>query len=277
MISLVIAYLGFALLAPLCALAQRLWPSAPAPRAMTRGRAIDWSYWLVVTPVITGVCTRAATVTVAVGAALAVGWGFHDANAVLSVFHERSPLPFAAMPLWAQLPLAIVIVDFVSYWSHRARHHRRFFALHAVHHSARELDWLAAARMHPLDDLADNVVVMLPVLFLGFDPIVLVVLGPLLLLHTLFLHSSIRVSLGPLRYLIITPDLHRWHHARDPAAQGRNFGGVLAIWDVAFGTFELPATPPTEFGLAVDPLADTWHDQLVEPVRRVITAPTSSP
>ncbi len=263
-------YLGLALVAPLCAAAQRLWPSATAPRALSRSRSIDWGYWLIVTPLLTGVCTRAATVAVAVAVALSLGWGMHDASGILEVFHERTVLPFGAMPLWAQGTLAIVIADFVSYWSHRTRHHALFFPLHAVHHSARDLDWLAAARMHPLDDVLDNAVVMLPVLFLGFDPIVFAALAPALLLHTLYLHSSIRFPIGWLRYVIATPDFHRWHHACDERAQGRNFGGVLAIWDVAFGTFGWPDARPAKFGLVKDPLGETWREQLVEPIRRML-------
>ncbi|UJR78367.1 sterol desaturase family protein [Sandaracinus amylolyticus] len=268
--SLAIVYLGLLIIAPLCALAQRLRPSAtPAPRVLSRSRRVDWLYWIV-TPLGTGFLTRAATLTFAAMVVLALGWG--DLEALLDVFHARSPLPFARWPLWAQFPTAIVIADFVSYWSHRARHHARFFPLHAVHHSARELDWLAAARMHPLDDLVDNVAVTLPILLLGFDPVVFVAIGPALLLHTLYLHSAVQLSLGPLRYVIATPDFHRWHHAIEPEAQGSNYGGVLAIWDVMFGTFRMPRDrAPSAFGVE-PPIDDSLRAQLVRPLERVIRA-----
>lgn len=263
--SIAIVYLGFLIVAPLCALAQRIAPAGTPPRALARERALDWLYWIV-TPLGTGLATRAATLALAAMVALAAGFGLEDLRSLLELFHEHSPLPFAQHPLWLQALEALAIADLISYWSHRLRHHPRFFPLHAVHHSARALDWLAAARMHPLDDLADNVAVALPVLLLGFDPLVFVALGPALLLHTLYLHSAVRLSLGPLRYLINTPDAHRWHHALDPAAQGSNYGNVLAIWDVVFGTFRMPCgARPSEFGVH-EPVGETLREQLVRPL-----------
>lgn len=270
MLSLAIVYLGLAAIAPLCALAQRLAPAGRPPRALARGRALDWIYW-VVTPIGTGILTRAATLAIAAAIALALGVPRAELGELLEVFHARSALPFGALPLAAQLAIAIVIADFVSYWSHRLRHHAAFFPLHAVHHSARELDWLAAARMHPLDDLFDNVVVTLPILLLGFDPVVFVAIGPILLLHTLYLHAAFRLPLGPLRFVIATPDFHRWHHATLREAQGANFGGVLAIWDVLFGTFRMPRDrAPEAFGLeARDAIPETLAGHLLEPILRI--------
>lgn len=269
MISLAIVYVGLAVLGPLCALAQRLWPaSAPPVRALARDRRLDWLYWLV-TPLGTGVLTRTATLGVAAVIAVVMGWRFHDADELLAVFHAHSPL--VAWPLPAQALLALVLADFLSYWSHRVRHHPAFFPLHAVHHSVEKLDWLAAARMHPIDDLFDNVAVSLPVLFLGVDPRIFVALGPVLILHTLFLHMNVRLRLGPLRFVLATPDFHRWHHALDPAAQDTNFAGILSLWDVLFGSFRLPAERPTAFG--VEPkLPETLGGQLVEPLRRLIAS-----
>jgi sterol desaturase/sphingolipid hydroxylase (fatty acid hydroxylase superfamily) len=265
-ISLAVVYVGLAIVAPLCALAQRIAPASERSSPFDRARRLDWAYWLV-TPLGTGLLTRLATIGAAGCVALALGWTIRDADDVLAVFHAHSPL--GSLPLAAQIPLAIVVADFVSYWSHRLRHHRRFFPLHAVHHSPETLDWLAAARMHPLDDLADNVAVGLPVLLLGFDPLVFVAVGPLLLLHTLYLHANVRLSLGPLRFVLASPDFHRWHHAADEAAQGANFGGVLSLWDVLFGTFRMPSRRPTRFGLAGDPLPETLAAQLLAPIARL--------
>jgi sterol desaturase/sphingolipid hydroxylase (fatty acid hydroxylase superfamily) len=267
-ISLALVYVGLALVAPLCALAQRMIPADDAtPRVFTRARLTDWSYWLV-TPIGTGFFTRASTLGAAAAIAFAMGWAFHDADDLLLVFSARSPL--ARWPLPLQCVLALVIADFVSYWSHRLRHHARFFPLHAVHHSAEMLDWLAAARLHPLDDLFDNVVVTLPVLVLGFDPRIFLALGPFLLLHTLYLHSSVRLSLGPLRYVLASPDFHRWHHSVDLAAQNANYAGVFSIWDVMFGTFRMPEHErATRFGLDTGKLPESLGAQLVIPVTRL--------
>lgn len=268
--SLAIVYLGLLAIAPLCAIAQRIAPAGEPPRAIARSRALDWAYWIV-TPVGTGILTRATTLVLAAAVAVATGWEVDALGGLLEAFHVRSPLPFAAHPLGVQAIEALLVADLISYWSHRLRHRAAFFPLHAVHHSARELDWLAAARMHPLDDLVDNVAVTLPILLLGFDPLIFVALGPLLLLHTLYLHSAVRMDLGPLRYLVATPDFHRWHHALDRDALGTNFGGVLAIWDVAFGTFRMPREQPRAFGVEEPPIGETLGAQLLGPLRLAIT------
>ncbi|MFO0683281.1 MAG: sterol desaturase family protein [Sandaracinus sp.] len=266
MISLAIVYVGLALLGPLFALLQRLFPAtSPVPRVLTRARGVDWAYWLV-TPLFTGLLTRAATLGAAAVIAFAVGWAFHGADDLLEVFHARSPL--AALPLWLQVVLALVLADFLSYWSHRLRHHARFFPLHAVHHAATTLDWLAAARMHPIDDLFDNVFVTLPVLVLGFDPRVFLALGPVLILHTLYLHADLRLSLGPLEKVIATPGFHRWHHATEVAAQSANYGGIFTIWDVLFGTYRRPVEEARDFGLDGEGLPETFVGQAVEPLVR---------
>lgn len=268
MISLALVYVGLAVLAPLCALAQQLIPADDhTPRVLSRARLTDWAYWIV-TPIGTGFLTRAATLGAAAGVALAMGWAFHDADDLMGVFSAHSPL--RAWPLALQAVLALVLADFVSYWSHRLRHTRFLFPLHAVHHSAEKLDWLAAARLHPLDDLFDNVAVTLPVLALGVDPRIFLALGPFLILHTLYLHSSVRLSLGPLRYVIASPDFHRWHHAVDVEAQNANYGGVLAIWDVMFGTFRMPEARATQFGLAGEKLPESLLAQLWMPVMRLM-------
>lgn len=270
MISWALVYAGLAVLAPLFALAQRLAPADDAtPAALDRARAIDWAYWLI-TPLGTGLLTRSATLGAAAVLAFALGWPFHDADDLLGVFHQRSPV--AAWPIALQAIVALVMVDFLSYWSHRLRHHPRFFPLHAVHHSAEKLDWLAAARMHPLDDLVDNVAVTLPVLVLGFEPAIFLALGPFLILHTLYLHASVRLSLGPLRFVIASPDFHRWHHAVDPAARDANYGGVFSIWDVMFGTFRMPAERASRFGLDTGRLPESLGAQLTLPLKRLAGA-----
>lgn len=267
MISWALVYVGLAIFAPLCALAQRLWPASdPLPRPFDRSRRLDWAYWLV-TPLATGLLTRVTTLGFGATIALALGMHLRDAHDLFEVFHARSPI--AAWPFAMQCVVALVLADFVSYWSHRLRHHARFFPLHAVHHAPAQLDWLAAARMHPLDDLVDNVAVTLPILLLGFDSRIFLALGPLLIVHTLYLHSSVRLSLGRLRYVIASPDFHRWHHAVDVAAQNANFGGVLSIWDVLFGTFRMPPERATSFGLDGEPLPESLLDQLIEPLRRL--------
>jgi sterol desaturase/sphingolipid hydroxylase (fatty acid hydroxylase superfamily) len=89
----------------------------------------------------------------------------------------------------------------------------------------------------------------IPFAVLGFRPDVLYAVAIFRLFHNIWSHSNLRVSLGPLRHVIVTPDVHSWHH--DVADQRRNLGAVFTIWDRLFGTLYVPPEPaaPARFGL----------------------------
>lgn len=240
-------YGGLALLGPLLSLAQRRWPAPEGrPPIFARRRWLDWSFWLI-TPLFTGVLTLGVGAWIAIGLA---SLGGHEVCTGAGLALRCSPWEAfvgapARWPLPVQALLAFLLVDLLSYLSHRLRH-RFAWRLHALHHSPTELDWLAAARLHPLDDLADNVAVMLPVLLLGFDPRLFFAIGPLLLLHTLYLHAAVDWDLGGAGRLLASPAFHRDHHR--VGAEG-NYGGVLSVWDHLFGTTLPEGRPRAPFGL----------------------------
>ncbi|MBX7191477.1 MAG: sterol desaturase family protein [Sandaracinaceae bacterium] len=285
--SLALVYLGLAVLGPLFALAQRLRPAAEgAPSVWARGRLVDWSYW-VITPLVSGLISRALVVALGALVAMALGATIAHADDVFGFFAARSLL--RALPEGAQLLVCLALVDLLSYASHRLRHHALFFPLHAIHHSAEELDWLAAARMHPLDEIVDNVAITLPILFLGPAPWVLLCLGPITLLYTLFTHAAIELPLGPLRFVIVGPAFHRVHHAAD--VPGVNYAGMIALWDVLFGTFRDPASheagrdgpvamgakpAPLRFGLGEEHVPPSVRAHLVAPVMRFLLGDRAS-
>jgi sterol desaturase/sphingolipid hydroxylase (fatty acid hydroxylase superfamily) len=139
-----------------------------------------------------------------------------------------------------------VLADLISYWVHRAVHRGRLWRFHAVHHSTESLDWLAGARVHPLNEALNRVALALPLLALGFDTESFATVAPVLGLHGLLLHASVGWDFGPLRLVIASPRFHRWHHARD--VQGVNFAGLFPVWDLLFGTLHLPRhEQPTRF------------------------------
>ncbi|MBN8612347.1 MAG: sterol desaturase family protein [Deltaproteobacteria bacterium] len=268
MLSLVVVYVGLGALAPLLALAQHLRPAREGvPSIAVRARSLDWAYWLV-TPLFSGLLSRALIVALGAMLVVALGAEVRHADDVLAFFEARSIL--SAIPSWSQLLVCLLLVDLLSYWSHRLRHRPLFFPLHAVHHSSRELDWLAAARMHPLDEIVDNIVISLPILLLGPAPWVFLVLGPITLLYTLVSHAAVELPLGPLRFVIVGPAFHRAHHALD--APGVNYAGMFSLWDLVFGTFRDPLSiaVPQRFGVEAPTVEDTLRGHVVTPVRRVL-------
>ncbi len=151
----------------------------------------------------------------------------------------------AAWPLPVQ-GLAVVLLGDVSvYWFHVASHRVPWlWRFHAVHHSARHLDWLAAHREHPVDGLLTQLAINLPGLVLGVDLAMLAGLIAFRGLWAIFIHSNVRLPLGPLRVLLGAPELHHWHHL-ETAVTRHNFANLAPWTDVVFGTYFCPEGPET--------------------------------
>jgi sterol desaturase/sphingolipid hydroxylase (fatty acid hydroxylase superfamily) len=165
-----------------------------------------------------------------------------------------------ALPHWLQFGLALVLADFLAYWTHWAYHHGFLWRFHAIHHSTTHLDWLAAVRVHPLGSAIGGVMLVIPLALLGFDPRLLAGVGTVIGLAALLVHANVPWDFGPLRYVIASPAFHRWHHADEPAAYGKNLAAVFPIWDLLFGTWHLPPQQPLTFG-AGEPIPDDFWRQ----------------
>ncbi len=174
---------------------------------------------------------------------------------------------FAELPLVARAALAVVLGDLLVYWFHRACH--RFDLLwrfHAVHHSAERLDWLAAHREHPVDGVLTQLCQNLPAMVLGLPFEVLAVLIAFRGAWAIFIHSNVRLPLGPLRVLFGAPELHHFHH-RKVRATAHNFANLAPWLDLAFGTYLRPRGPETyPLGLT-EPFPRGYLAQLVTPFR----------
>lgn len=158
--------------------------------------------------------------------------------------------PVLGLPRWVQGLLALFVADLVGYAMHRLFHRGPLWRAHAIHHSSEHLDFLSAARGHPLNELLPRIAQAWVVLALGVPIDVLAWATPLFLLHGLLLHTQVPWDFGPLRYVIASPRFHRWHHANEPEAIDKNFAGFFAFIDVVFGTFYLPRDKePSRFGI----------------------------
>lgn len=174
----------------------------------------------------------------------------------------------AAQPFWLQVAEMIVVADLLFYAVHRLFHAVPFlWRFHAVHHSIEDLDWLAAHRVHPVDQILTKGVSLIPCFALGFSDAAIGVSLLIYKWHALLLHSNVRVDFGPLRWVIATPAFHHWHHADEPDAWDRNFAGQLSLWDVLFGTANMPAGKlPSRYGIG-ETLPASYLSQLLYPFR----------
>lgn len=237
------------------------WPSQPAQRRFRSGFGVDLVYWFF-TPLVSKAASQFVLLLVLAPLFLLLGYKL-----------ERETFangwgPLLHLPAWLQAVTILVAGDFIGYWSHRWFHSRRLWKYHAIHHSSKELDWLSAVRLHPVNEIGSRVLQAIPFVFLGFSPAVLAAYVPFLTFYAIFVHANVRWDFGPLRYVIATPTFHRWHHTREDEAIDTNFAGLLPIWDILFGTFYMPkGKVPTEFGVHDDSVPESFVGQLAYPFR----------
>lgn len=143
----------------------------------------------------------------------------------------------AGLPFVLQLFLVVLVADLVQYGAHRAYHEVGFlWRFHAVHHSAKEMDWLAGSRQHILELIATRILVLSPIFLLGFSQRVIDAYVIIVGFQAVFNHCNVNVRLGPLRYVLVTPNFHHWHHSRDTEAVDKNYAAHFAFIDYLFGT-----------------------------------------
>jgi sterol desaturase/sphingolipid hydroxylase (fatty acid hydroxylase superfamily) len=161
--------------------------------------------------------------------------------------------PFGELSLATKIIAALIIIDFTLYWIHRGMHSSLLWNTHRFHHSIREVNWLKgiyASGTHITMYVAPQILVGYYVFgFSRFEMALAVVIGYFV---QLWQHVNVTAEIGALKYLFVTPQYHRLHHALRENARDRNYGSVLSVWDVLFGTYVEPTHEDYEFGVAED-------------------------
>lgn len=172
-----------------------------------------------------------------------------------------------AMPIWLQAILVLILSDFSLYWTHRLFHHTKLWKFHAVHHGAQEMDFLTAARFHPVNIIFHTLIANSLCLWIGFSPLSIAVLAPFNTLYSCFVHSNLNWNFGGvLRYILVSPIYHRWHHTAPDEGGNMNFAATFPIFDLMFGTFYLPETiSPGQTGIHEECVPKTLLGQLIYP------------
>ena len=175
----------------------------------------------------------------------------------------------ASRPLWAQVVVAVVAGDFGTYVMHRLVHTIPWlWRIHAVHHSAEELDWLIAFRFHPIDLLLMRVATLAPVVALNISPAAVAFFVAVGVWQAWLVHANVRISYGPLERAFVSPHFHHWHHSADREAFDKNFAGIIAAWDFIFNTAHLPrARHPQRYG-TTESVPAGYLERLLHPTGR---------
>lgn len=172
----------------------------------------------------------------------------------------------ALQPWWLQAIEVVLLSDLLIYWGHRLQHSLPFlWRFHSVHHSAEHLDWLAAHREHPLDTVYTMGLINLPAFLLGFPLETLAGLAAFRGIWAIYIHSNVRLPIGPLRWLIGAPELHHWHHDKDRFSG--NYANISPLLDILFGTYHCPRHEPDAFGIE-ETVPRNYLGQLIQPFRK---------
>lgn len=203
---------------------EHLFPARPEQRGFSPSMVFDALYLLIQLPVM----------AVAIALLMNPVASWLSENAGFLVLDSTRELP---MPLL--LVLGIAISDFVLWFSHLVRHKVPFlWRFHMIHHSQTRLNLFTASRDHPFDSLFEACIRVAPLVFL-FPTVVenaqaLVLYGLAVSWHIRFTHTNLRTNLGPLRYVLVTPQSHRIHHSSEPEHWNSNYANVFC-WDRLFG------------------------------------------
>jgi sterol desaturase/sphingolipid hydroxylase (fatty acid hydroxylase superfamily) len=170
----------------------------------------------------------------------------------------------ASQPWLLQVFEVIVLSDIIIYWAHRLQHKLDFlWRFHKVHHTAEHLDWLAAHREHPLDSIYTIGLINLPAFVLGFPLETIAGLIAFRGIWAIYIHSNVRIPLGPLRVLIGSPELHHWHHELE--RDRGNYANISPLMDKMFGTYTCPDHEPEHLGIKEE-FPKHYVGQLVHPL-----------
>lgn len=222
-------------------------------------------------------------------------WAENLGLALVSTLALRLAVPVAALDIarWAgqagfgllhqvQLPsvaaaaLSIVLLDAAIYWQHRAMHRFRWlWRIHRVHHSDTGFDVSLALRFHPFEIVLSMLYKLTVIGLLGAAPLAVVVYESALLGFALWTHANLALPAGVdrrLRWLIVTPEMHRVHHSVERAETDSNYGNILSLWDRLFASYVARPRQPSDqmpIGLSEfrEPRAQRLSSLLEQPFR----------
>ncbi|MEV4091579.1 sterol desaturase family protein [Streptosporangium saharense] len=195
-------------------------------------------------------------------------------TSLVGVLAVRVPV----IPLWAEIPTALLLGSLASYVVHRLAHTRPLlWRLHGVHHVPQKVNVANNGVNHVFDVLFEQGVVQLSLALVGFSQESVFVVGLFVVAQGYFVHTNADIRLGPLNYVFASPEQHRLHHSTDLSEAG-HYGSDLSVWDLMFGSFTWrPGRTPVAIGLtdpASFPRTDAVLATFFHPWRRRPAAPS---
>jgi sterol desaturase/sphingolipid hydroxylase (fatty acid hydroxylase superfamily) len=204
------------------------WEALAPRRRRALGRWTRWPSNLAITALNAALIRLAVPVT-ATGFALLCeqrGWGLLNA---------------LDLPRWLAIALGVLALDLVIYLQHVLFHAvPALWRLHRMHHADLDIDVTTGGRFHPVEIVASLAIKLAAIAALGAPMEAVLAFEILLNATSMFNHGNIRLPSGLdriLRWIVVTPDMHRVHHSIMPRETNSNFGFNMPWWDRLFGTY----------------------------------------
>lgn len=205
-----------------------LWERLSPSRRLSVSKPLRWGSNLGLV-VLNTVLLRAGFPLAAVGfAAIAAeqGWGLFNV---------------VALPGWLAILLSVMALDLVIYWQHVMFHALpTLWRLHKVHHADRDFDVTTGLRFHPIEIFLSMGIKIAAIALLGAPPVAVLIFEVLLNATAMFNHGNVSLPRSVdrlLRWVVVTPDMHRIHHSVITQETNSNYGFNLPWWDYLFGTY----------------------------------------
>ncbi|RYY73269.1 MAG: sterol desaturase family protein [Gammaproteobacteria bacterium] len=156
--------------------------------------------------------------------------------AIYAIASVISPM-HSVIPLWLEIPLALLLTSLGSYVFHRAGHEFTWlWRLHGIHHTVSKINVSNNALNHVLDVFGRRFLAQLPMLILGISQPALFIVSIFNTAQGYFAHANVDVRLGKLNYLVGGPEQHRLHHSLDIREAG-HYSVDVPIWDLLFKSY----------------------------------------
>jgi len=197
---------------------------------------------------------------------LMINVGFGVLAAAVFIWSDKSEvglLNYIHAPVWIELLISIILLDLIAqYFVHYLLHKVKWmWRLHIVHHSDKNVDVTSGTRHHPFDFIIRESFALVALIILGMPVSFYVFYRILTILFTYFTHANIRLPLWldkALSLIIVSPNMHKFHHHYQLPWTDSNYGGIFSIWDRLFGTFVYENPDDIQYGIDI---ADHTSDE----------------
>ena len=231
-----------------------VWETAAPRRARLLPRRVRWLHNLALV-VLNSLILRLLFPLAAVG------------FAVLTAERGRGLLNAFEVPFWWAFALSVIALDCAIYLQHVMFHAvPLLWRLHRVHHADADIDVTTGARFHPIEILLSMLIKFAAIALLGAPAAAVLVFEVLLNGTAMFNHANLRLPESVdrfLRWMLVTPEMHRIHHSMEAHEANSNFGFNLPWWDRLFGTYRPRARLPQE-SMAIGVKGLTGSDRAVK-------------